>query len=250
MNSFKRNALWAMPLILLVLITPFSGTLDLFITKMAFYRSWEQSAPLEYGFYTNSFFDFIYLYGGIPAAMIAAIAGICLAASFWKEKLKQYRGVCAVLCLTLFLGSLVITHSLLKECWGRPRPRQVVDFGGSQSFRAFYAPLFAETPEPSKSFPSGHATCGFYFFCFYFLGRRYKLPKVAAFGLISAFCFGGALSVARIVQGGHFLSDAYIAGLIMWLTAYFVDYLVFDAPYFAKLRQRLLCTYENSLSAP
>ena len=237
MNTFKRNAVWAYPLILLILITPLSASLDLFIAKMTFYRGWSQNSSSEVGFYTTPLFDMIYLYGGLPAALIGTFSGFCVIASVWSERLKKYRGICSVLCLTLFFGSLVITQSILKEHWGRPRPRQIEDFGGAQKFRAYYQPQFNNTPEPSKSFPSGHSTCGFYFFCFYFLGKRYKMKALAAFGLIAAVCSGGILSVARIVQGGHFISDAYIAALIMWLTAYYTDYLVFDAPIFSRLRK-------------
>ncbi len=232
----KRHALWAVPLIILLLITPFSASLDLFIAKMTFFRGWTSSDPEEYGFYTNSFFDFIYLYGAMPAAALAFISTVCLAIS----RLKQYRASFALLSLTLFFGSLVITHTLLKECWGRPRPRQIVEFGGSQNFRAYYEPLFNEAPEPSKSFPSGHSTCGFYFFCLYFLGRRYKNKSLQVLGLILAFSLGGSLSIARIVQGGHFISDVYIAALIMWYTSYALDYVLFDAPFLDRFRKAFL----------
>lgn len=237
--TLKKHALWAYPLILLLLLTPFSAALDLFIAKMTFYRGWSGQEPEEYGFYTTPFFDFIYLYGAMPAALTAAFGAIALFASRWVARLKPYRAICSMFCLTLFMGSLVITHSLLKECWGRPRPRQVVDFGGKQDFRAYYEPQFADALEPSKSFPSGHSTCGFYFFCLYFIGRRYKNKAIAALGMTLAVGLGGALSVARIVQGGHFISDVYVAALIMWLTAYFLDYLIFEAPLPAKLRQSL-----------
>ncbi len=232
----KRNALWIVPLIVLVLITPFSASLDFFIAKMTFYRGWTSSDPQEYGFYTNSFFDFIYLYGAMPAAALAFISTVGLAFS----RFRQYRGALALLSLTLFFGSLVITHTLLKECWGRPRPRQIVEFGGSQNFRAYYEPLFSEAPEPSKSFPSGHSTCGFYFFSLYFLGRRYKQKLLEVAGILLAVGLGGSLSLARIVQGGHFISDVYIAALIMWLTAYFLDYLIFDSPLLDRFRKRYL----------
>lgn len=235
LDTFKKHALWAVPLILLVILTPFSAQLDLFIAKMTFYRGWSGQEPQEYGFYTTPFFDFIYLYGAMPAAFTAGVAAIC----FFVPRLKPYRGICSMLALALFVGSLVITHSLLKECWGRPRPRQVVDFGGTQGFRAYYEPLFDEATEPSKSFPSGHSTCGFYFFCLYFIGRRYKKKSLQVLGLALALGLGGALSIARIVQGGHFISDVYIAALIMWFTAYFLDYLIFDAPLPSTFRKTL-----------
>lgn len=234
--------MWALPLFCLLLLTPFSAALDLFVAQMTFYRSWLGNDPQEYGFYTTPFFDFIYLYGAMPASICAGIAAVCLVASKWNATLKHYRGACAVMCLTLFFGSLIITHSLLKECWGRPRPRQIVEFGGSQGFRAYYEPLFNTAPEPSKSFPSGHSTCGFYFFCLYFLAKRYNMRALANFGFFFALSLGGVLSLARIVQGGHFISDAYIAALIMWLTAYFMDYLVFDAPLLAGVRKFFMGT--------
>lgn len=237
MDTVKRHLVWALPVLFLLLLTPFSATLDIFVADMTYYRSWNVSDPWDYGFYTTPFFDFIYLYGVLPAQLIGVIAGICLIASRWNDSLKPFRGVCAVLSLTLFFGSLVITNTLLKECWGRPRPRQIIQFGGSQTFRPYYQPVLETPPEPSKSFPSGHSTCGFYFFCLYFLGKRYKKEYLAKFGLYFGLGLGGILSIARIVQGGHFISDAYIAALIMWETAYFLDYLVFDAPSLARIRK-------------
>lgn len=236
MNTIRKNALWVLPLLVLAFITPFSASIDLFIAKMTFYRGWTTGEPQEYGFYTNPFFDFIYLYGGIPAACTALVASILFALSKWIVSLKKYRGIFLLLSMTLFVGSLVITHSLLKENWGRPRPRQIVEFGGQQDFRAYYEPQFSLAPEPSKSFPSGHSTCGFYFFCLFFLGRRYNSTLLSLAGLAIAFGLGGVLSLARIVQGGHFVSDVYIAALIMWLTSYYLDYLIYDAPRLQRVR--------------
>lgn len=221
-------------------MTPFSAELDLAVAKMTFNRSWNGVEAIERGFFSTPFFDFIYLYGVLPSQLVCFAALIVMFLSIWKPKLKRYRGVCAVLSLTLGVGSLFITHTILKECWGRPRPRQTQEFGGQQPFRAYYQPLFNKAPEPSKSFPSGHSTCGFYFFCLYFLGRRFSLKALSQFGLITGFVLGGMLSMARIVQGGHFISDVYVAGLIMWLTSYFIDYLVFDARVLDKFRKNYL----------
>ncbi|MBS0655563.1 MAG: phosphatase PAP2 family protein, partial [Verrucomicrobia bacterium] len=105
--------------------------------------------------------------------------------------------------------------------------------------RAYYQPLFSSAPEPSKSFPSGHSTCGFYFFCVYFLAKRYRYPLLARGAFAFSIILGSLLSLARIVQGGHFISDVVIAAIIMWLTAYFVDFVVFDAKWFkSKLREQ------------
>jgi membrane-associated PAP2 superfamily phosphatase len=249
LHILKRHGLWAAPILFLILLTPFSADIDMFVAKMTFNRSWSGTETLERGFFTTPFFDFIYLYGVLPAQILCAIALIAMFLSIWMPNLKRYRAACAVLSITLGLGSLFITHTILKECWGRPRPRQTQEFGGHQPFRAYYQPLFNKAPEPSKSFPSGHSTCGFYFFCLYFLGRRFQMPRLAKLGIVLSLFLGGMLSAARIVQGGHFISDVYVAGLIMWLTSYFVDYLVYDAPVLAKFRKNYLSSEQQLQTA-
>lgn len=238
MNVYKRHALWVTPILLFLLFAPISSQIDLFIAQATYYNDWIFRDNEPYGFFSTPFFDFIYLWGVLPAQVTFVAATISLILSRWIERLKPYRSICMVLSLTLAIGSGFITHSVLKEMWGRPRPRQIVDFGGNQSFRPFYEPNLQQTPEPSKSFPSGHSTCGFYFFCIYFLGRRLNKPALANGGLIISILLGGALSLARIVQGGHFISDIVSAALIMWLTAYFVDYLVYEARFLRGIRKK------------
>jgi membrane-associated PAP2 superfamily phosphatase len=88
----------------------------------------------------------------------------------------------------------------------------------------------------AKSFPSGHSTCGFYFLCLYFAGRRTSSRLLQALGLGIGLGYGILLSVVRIVQGGHFISDCLFAALLMWEVAYFVDWLVFECE---AVRRRL-----------
>lgn len=234
----KKHWQWCAPLFLWLVITPFSSELDLAVAKTAFYREWAHTPTGEYGFFSTPFFDFIYLWGVLPAQVISFIAASTLIASIWYAPAVRFRSVCLVLSLTLGIGSGVITHFVLKESWGRPRPRQIIDFGGNQPFRAYYQPQFKNTPEPSKSFPSGHSTCGFYFFCLYFLGKRLKRKRLAYIGMSTSLILGTVISLARIVQGGHFISDICISALIMWYTAYILDYLIYQAPITAHFRTR------------
>ncbi len=226
MNIFKRHAMWALPILVMLLITPFTSTLDLWVANMAFYGSSHEATT--HGFFTTPFLDFIYLYGVVPAQIICGASTLVLILSFWAPRFVPFRNMCAALSLTLCVGSGLITHSVLKEFWGRPRPRQIVEFGGNQQFRAYYQPLFTSAPEPSRSFPSGHSTCGFYFFSLFFLARRLNKKGLAWSSLAFSLILGGLLSLARIVQGGHFISDVLIAALIMWETAYVADYLMFE----------------------
>ncbi|WP_231909278.1 phosphatase PAP2 family protein [Candidatus Protochlamydia naegleriophila] len=51
------------------------------------------------------------------------------------------------------------------------------------------------------------------------MGKYYQNRKLYQAGWILTLFLGGALSLARIAQGGHFLSDILVSALIMWLTA-------------------------------
>jgi lipid A 4'-phosphatase len=126
---------------------------------------------------------------------------------------------------------------VLKEHWGRPRPRQIVEFGGNEQFRPYYEPFFGSASVVMRSFPSGHSTCGFYFFCLYFIGKRGNSKLLQRAGITIGILLGTLLSAARIVQGGHFMTDVLISALIMWLTCYIIDYVLFEARFLSNFRK-------------
>ena len=135
--------------------------------------------------------------------------------------------------LTFLLGSGLISYVLCKEGLVRPRPYKIEQFGGTLPFFPCYSPgvrPFCTLPkiECTKSFPSGHATSGFYFLSLFFVGRRAKKKWLERGGLLFGLLFGLLLSLARILQGGHFFSDVLFAALIMWECAYFADWFVFS----------------------
>lgn len=244
----KRNAIWLLPIIIAIIITPFTPMLDLELARWIYHNPIVGDTSRTHGFSSNLFFDIAFRYGGIPAEVIGGLATLGFFYSAYRQKykptietkflqkFKPWRAIALVLSLNLIIGCGVITHTLLKELWGRPRPRQVEEFGGKQPFRPYYNPAFEKLPEPSKSFPSGHSTTGFYFFCIYFIGRRYQKNWVAKLGLILGFTMGILLSITRLIQGGHFLSDVLFGALIMWEVACFVDWLVFEyAPRSSRL---------------
>lgn len=195
------------PFVLLLIWTPWSGATDLYISSL-FYK--------EGHFQENGFLAFLYNYGIVPA-WIAVLGSLWIfLLSFWAAPLKQYRSAALYLVLTLAIGSGVIIHAGLKDHWGRPRPKQVVEFGGQQAFRPYYESNFFSQPEPSKSFPCGHCSMGFYFFSFVFLGAYLNNRKLFYSGLFLTVVLGTLLSITRLMQGGHFFSDVVISGLIMF----------------------------------
>ncbi|WP_068470094.1 phosphatase PAP2 family protein [Candidatus Protochlamydia phocaeensis] len=206
------------PLLILALLTPWSEQLDL---KMSgwFYQNGHFSSHI--------FFEWVYYYGLIPGWIVVGLACLGWILSFLFHSFRQWRRIFAYLILVLAIGSGLIVHVLLKDHWGRPRPKQTTEFGGQQSFRAYYHPNFFQQPEPSKSFPCGHCSMGFYFFTFILLGRHYRRRFLYLLGLALTGGLGGVLSLSRLAQGGHFFSDIVVSAIIMWLAAFGLYHFMF-----------------------
>lgn len=223
LSWLRRHSFWLVPTAALFLLTPFTPRLDLAISRY-FYQG-DLTADT---FSAHPFFLGLYNYGVLPGFFLLGCAIFALLLSFLFPHCRPWRPASLAIILTITLGSGIIVNALLKEHWGRPRPRQLVEFGGAFSFHAPWEPSLAqrEPLECCRSFPCGHCSMGFAFFSLYFLGRRYHRPFLAWSGLFLALCLGGVLGLARIAQGGHFFSDVLYAGLVMWLTALWADWLV------------------------
>lgn len=216
------TSLW--PLFLTLLITPFTPWMDLEISRYFYLLNPDP----EKQFFSNAFFDAVFIYGPLPALLLSTLAAITLIGSYCFSYLKKWRAPSLMLVLTMAIGAGILVHVLLKDHWGRPRPKQVIEFGGIQPFRPYYEPNFFHQPQPSKSFPCGHCTMGFYFFAVALLGKRFKSQWLYYTGMAIALIFGGILSLTRIAQGGHFFTDVVFSALIMWYTALIVDDFVFN----------------------
>lgn len=212
---------WTIPLLLLLIIAPFTPWIDLNLAQY-FYNS-------ESGHFSNSpIYTFIFDWGPLPALMTAVIAGILYLLSFIVRPWKPWRKPALVLMLTMALGAGVIVHAILKDHWGRPRPKQIEQFGGTEAFRPFYEPNLSIKKEPMKSFPCGHCTMGFFFFGSAFIGWRLRIPWLVWTSIILSIVLGLLLGWTRIAQGGHFFSDVLASAVIMWLTAATADWLLYS----------------------
>lgn len=211
-SFFYRHWPWLLPVLALMAITPFTAAWDLAVAHYFYEGNGHfSSAPV---------YSFVYQYGVVPAQLAVLLACIALLLSYCLARFKKWRQGALLLVLPLLIGAGFVVHAVLKDHWGRPRPKQVIEFGGHQAFLPYYVPNFAEKPEPAKSFPCGHCTMGFYFFALALLGRRLDKPVLFWGGLAAALGLGIMLSLTRIAQGGHFLSDTLVSALIMWLAAY------------------------------
>ena len=216
----KNQLWWLLPITAFLFFTPFSAEIDLIIERY-FYKSKQ--------FVTNPYTDFFYQFGIVPAQLIGAAALLTFLLSYVWKKGKPYRTEALYLILTLAIGAGFIVHTLLKDQWGRPRPKQVIEFGGAQAFRPYYSPNFTNQPEPSRSFPCGHCTMGFFFFAIGFLCLRKGHLSWGLASFAFALALGFALGVTRMAQGGHFLSDVLASAILMWLSAAAFDKLLLQS---------------------
>ena len=121
-------------------------------------------------------------------------------------------------------GPLFLVNIVLKEHWGRWRPREIIQLGGNELPTA---PLdWGGTCTSNCSFVSGEiASMVMVFISLAFVTTAWRpvfYTLAVVMGLVSA--------IMRIGQGGHFLSDALFAGVFMVLTAAGIYWLMFLAP--------------------
>ncbi len=219
----KKHGLWLIPILCMAILTPFTPSIDLAIARY-FYQIGLAKGD---NFLSHPFLDFMFNYSVVPAQITAIFAGLFFLISYIFPFLKEWRTPCLLLLLTMIIGAGFIVNTVLKDHWGRPRPRQVIEFGGNQPFRPFYEPNFFHQPEPSKSFPCGHCAMGFYFFSFVVLAMRFRKKGLFIISMVVAIGLGVMIGISRMAQGGHFFSDVLMSALIMWLVALLFDWLLF-----------------------
>lgn len=108
--------------------------------------------------------------------------------------------------LTGLVTLVLFVNVLLKNMWGRTRPNDILQFGGSDIFLPWYK--FGDTCISNCSFVSGDASVGFALIIFYFITKK------ITYVYLSVVC-GLCLGLVRILAGGHFLSDVIFSQIIV-----------------------------------
>jgi lipid A 4'-phosphatase len=164
---------------------------------------------------------FLYEYGTWPAAIVGGGGTLLWLGSLATGRWQAARPVCLFLALLLVLGPGLVINVGLKDHTGRSRPKQVKEFGGNQPYR----PLGELGPrDGGSSFPSGHASMGFYWLglAIYFRAQRRNWAwGFAALGLTHGLLMG----LGRMAQGGHWLSDIFWSAGVIYLIAWGLNWL-------------------------
>ncbi len=187
------------------------------------YTSWDlliqdryYSLESGWSFNSNPLAMFIYHYSNIPALILSIGALFAFILSYSKERIQPFRKIASYLVLVMIIGPGLLVNSILKDNWGRPRPRDLFQYGGEYRYEE---PLTYDADSPGKSFPCGHATMGYYFFALAFV-LRHRKRALAAFISLGAALWGSIIGWIRVGQGGHFASDVLWAGILVYLTAF------------------------------
>ncbi|MDY8109250.1 phosphatase PAP2 family protein [Fulvimarina sp. 2208YS6-2-32] len=120
----------------------------------------------------------------------------------------------------LVLGPGLIVNGLLKEHWGRPRPRQVDVFGGDAVHQMVW--VISDWCDRNCSFVSGEASSSAWLVAAALVTPQPVRLAATAMALV----YAGLLSLNRIAFGGHFLSDVILAWLICGLVFAILDRLI------------------------
>ncbi|MEL7527334.1 MAG: phosphatase PAP2 family protein [Pseudomonadota bacterium] len=125
------------------------------------------------------------------------------------------------LLTTLIMGPGVLVNTILKDNWGRPRPRYVEEFGGELPHQPVW--VMTDYCDRNCSFVSGEASAAIWLTSVAFLvpasWRKATLCFVLPLCVI--------LSANRVAFGGHFFSDTLISWgvtLLLILAVYHLLY--------------------------
>jgi lipid A 4'-phosphatase len=116
---------------------------------------------------------------------------------------------------TLVLAPGLVANIVLKQHWARPRPIDVIEFGGDQHFVAWWDPR-GDCPD-NCSFVAGEPSGAFWTLA----PAALVPPAWRALASGGALAFGAGIGLARMAGGGHFFTDIVFSGvftfLIIWL---------------------------------
>ncbi|MFZ4396652.1 MAG: phosphatase PAP2 family protein [Kiritimatiellia bacterium] len=151
----------------------------------------------------------------VPAVAVVVASVWVLWRGVRHPRWARWRVYALFVLFALSLGPGLVVNGVLKQSWGRPRPRQVEAFGGVLQQRG---PWERSPTIQCRSFPCGHSSVGYY------LRRRRRW--IGALALAAALTYGTVVGYGRMLAGAHFPSDvlwsAWLVLLVNWILYYFV----------------------------
>jgi membrane-associated PAP2 superfamily phosphatase len=157
----------------------------------------------------------------ITALVAPAILAVLGKLIFPRRRMLIDGRAALFLTVTLALGPGILTNTILKDHWGRSRPIDVKNLGGTDRFVPWWDPR-GECPD-NCSFVAGEPSGAFWT-----LAPASLAPpqwRLLAYG--AALGFGAAVGTLRVAAGAHFLSDAIFASVFAFLVIWTCHGLIF-----------------------
>lgn len=151
-----------------------------------------------------------------PLVTVAAVIGglIAVISGIRRQASSSLRAGLYLL-LVLGLGCGVLVNVILKDHWGRPRPRDTIELGGN---RSYLPPWCLGIAGYGKSFPSGHVAVPALGIALWLLWRRHR-PLLARWSLAGGLALTIWVGAGRILAQGHWLSDVLWSLVLMTVVA-------------------------------
>jgi lipid A 4'-phosphatase len=153
-----------------------------------------------------------------------AVAALLIKLIHPRRKLLVSGRAVVFLISTLVLGPGLLVNVMLKDHWGRPRPVEVTQFGGTEQ----YVPWWDPRGECDKncSFVSGDVAGAIWTMA----PAALAPPQWRAIAYGGSLALGAVIAALRVMQGGHFVSDAIFAGVLTFLIIWLVYGLIYRWP--------------------
>jgi lipid A 4'-phosphatase len=155
---------------------------------------------------------------------VPAVAALIIKLISPRRKLLISGRAIVFLIATLALAPGLMANVLLKDHWGRPRPIDVTQFGGTDHFVAWWDPR-GDCPN-NCAFVSGDVAGTFWTIA----PAALAPPQWRALAYGAALTLGTAMAAMRVMAGGHFVSDVVFAGIFTFLIIWIGHGLIYRWP--------------------
>lgn len=121
--------------------------------------------------------------------------------------------------VTAFALSTTLIH-YLKSHTGVYCPVETTLYGGDQPHLEWFSnfSLF-DKAGPGRCWPGGHASSGFTLLALYFVALRHRWPHARKL-LVAILLIGTLYGTSRVLQGWHYMSHTFWAGIVVWLASW------------------------------
>lgn len=210
------------------------GVVRLFVDDDS--RFWLADDPLLLFF--NELIDVL----GLGLVLIA-LAGLCHTRARRRPLAGLSSRAYGFLLAAVAIGPGLVANVVFKNEWGRARPRQLLEFGGSADFTP--ALIVADQCATNCSFVAGDASLAFTTLTLALLAP----PRRRAGWIALAVLFGVFIGAVRVVQGAHFPSDVVFAGLFVALTVIVLKAMIMNGRFGAAALGRMLAPSARRVEA-